>query len=158
MTLNPYSDPSGTGLAKPLPENLRAFFRPICMVKADVQIIAEAYLASSGFQSAYFLSKKLVNAMHFASNELTRHNHYDFGMRTIKAVIHTAIKLLEDSPASESFSQPPFSDRESSSPDSPSTGGPDHQSPETREAAIMCRALREMNIPRFIPSDAIKFE
>lgn len=130
MTLNP------DGAARPLPENLRAFFRPVAMVKADVQIIAEALLASAGFQSAFFLSKKLVNALNFASNELTRRAQYDFGMRTVKAVAQNAVRLLDEAPE-PSFSQPYSGD---SSRETYSDGL--QQGVEAREGAIMCRALR----------------
>lgn len=57
-------------------------------------------------------------------------------MRTIKAVIHTAIKLQDESFTTESFSNPPFSEADSSRSIEPPVNF------ESRESSILCRALR----------------
>lgn len=67
-------------------------------------------------------------------------------MRTIKAVIHIAIKLLDET-ISESFTQGQSSEDDSSR-------SLEQLNIETKESSILCRALREVNLPRFITSDA----
>lgn len=73
-----------------LPENLKALFRPVSMVAPDSTLIAEVVFFSCGFQTASMLAQKVVNVFETAATLLSRQKHYDFGLRSIKTVLHIA--------------------------------------------------------------------
>lgn len=53
--------------------------RPVSMMVADYQSIAEVSLLAGGFLHARPLATRLVGVMEQASQMLEPHNHYDFG-------------------------------------------------------------------------------
>jgi dynein heavy chain len=82
ITINPnYSGRS------PLPDNLKAQFRPIAMMAPDSEHIAEIYLYARGFYDSKRLACKIVAAMRLAQSQLSHQTHYDFGLRAIMGVL-----------------------------------------------------------------------
>ncbi|KAK8378939.1 hypothetical protein O3P69_009581 [Scylla paramamosain] len=77
----------------PLPDNLKLLLRPVSMMVADYQSIAEVSLLAGGFLHARPLATRLVGVMEQACQMLEPHNHYDFGMRAVKTVLLVAERL-----------------------------------------------------------------
>ncbi|CAH8515920.1 unnamed protein product [Schistosoma mattheei] len=92
ITLNPIA--KGYGGRQKLPDNLKQLFRPVSMTKPDSDLIAEMILFSEGFSNAQILSRKLVSVFSLAKQLLSVQQHYDWGLRALKTVLHCAGTLL----------------------------------------------------------------
>ncbi|XP_051780645.1 dynein axonemal heavy chain 6-like [Erpetoichthys calabaricus] len=123
-----------------LPDNLKSFFRPVAMMMPDYGLIAEVILFSEGFKSAKRLSRKIVNLYQLASKQLSKQDHYDFGMRAIKSVLLMAGKKKESelSPMCHMPYRRIFTEEE--------------------ESFILRSALQEANLPRFLAEDVPLFQ
>ena len=96
------------------------------MVRPDMQQICEIMLFSEGFDQARGLAKKMTVLYHLAEEQLSKQDHYDFGLRALKAVLVMAGALKRDNE-------------------------------RLREDVVLMRALRDMNLPKFIFEDVPLF-
>ena len=83
-------------------------------------------LAAEGFQDARPLAKKTTTLYSLMELQLSKQDHYDFGLRSLRGVLVCAGTLKREAP-------------------------------ELSEELILLRALRDMNVPKFIREDAELF-
>ncbi len=60
----------------------------------DYGLISEIMLFSEGFEDAKNLSGKVVNLYKLCNEQLSRQDHYDFGMRSVKSVLVMAGTIM----------------------------------------------------------------
>ncbi|KAL8430370.1 hypothetical protein Efla_001135 [Eimeria flavescens] len=130
-----------------LDNKLKALFRPCAMMTPDSALIAEVMLYCYGFEEARKLSRKMVACLQLASEQLSNHSHYDFGMRAAVAVLNTARRLFcQRSRAMELDSSTVLSESER------------EEKAKQNEVLTICRALRSANIPKLLPADQLAFD
>uniref|UniRef100_A0A915PL62 Cytoplasmic dynein 2 heavy chain 1 n=1 Tax=Setaria digitata TaxID=48799 RepID=A0A915PL62_9BILA len=95
ITMNPIS--KGYGGRQKLPDNLKQLFRPVFMSVPDNELIAETLLSAEGFRDARKLSRKLVSIFNLSKEMLSSQQHYDWGLRALKTVLHSCGNLLAKS-------------------------------------------------------------
>jgi dynein heavy chain len=117
ITMNP-----GYAGRTELPDNLKALMRPVAMMTPDLALIAEVMLAAEGFRESRPLAKKTITLYGLMIQQLSKQDHYDYGLRNLKAVLNCAGALKRNDPL-------------------------------MNEEAIVMRALRDMNVPKFIADD-----
>jgi len=81
-----------------LPDNLKALFRPCAMMVADYYMIAQIKLYSYGFHSAKSIANKVTSSLKLSSEQLSTQTHYDFGMRSLNAILLAAGKIKKKFP------------------------------------------------------------
>ncbi|KAG5468467.1 hypothetical protein LSCM1_02447 [Leishmania martiniquensis] len=94
VTLNPAGKRYG-GRSK-LPDNLKQLFRSIAMSAPDNALITETILYSEGFENAKHLATKVVETFKLCSQLLSQQQHYDWGLRAMKAVLRLGGTLVHD--------------------------------------------------------------
>ena len=122
ITMNP-----GYAGRTELPDNLKSLFRPVAMMVPDLALIAEVMLQAEGFQGSRILAKKTVTLYGLMVQQLSKQDHYDYGLRSLRGVLVCA-------------------------------GARKREDPNINEELIMLRAIRDMNIPKFIKADAALFK
>ncbi|CEG44893.1 flagellar inner arm dynein 1 heavy chain beta [Plasmopara halstedii] len=122
ITMNP-----GYAGRSELPDNLKALMRPCAMMVPDLALIAEVMLQAEGFRDAKILAKKTTTLYGLMNQQLSKQDHYDFGLRSLKAVLNMAGTLKREDP-------------------------------NLQEENILFRALRDMNLPKFVSEDSVLFE
>lgn len=93
ITMNP-----GYAGRTELPDNLKSMFRPISMVVPDSNLIAEIILFGEGFNNTKILAKKVYTLYSLAVQQLSKQDHYDFGLRALVSVLRYAGKKKRANP------------------------------------------------------------
>lgn len=73
-----------------LPESVKVQFRQIMIAVPDRRLICEVMLYAQGFSGARKLAAKTNTLFHLADRQLSQQRHYDFSIRTLKAVLQLA--------------------------------------------------------------------
>ena len=94
VTLNPAG--KGYGGRQNLPDNLKQLFRSVAMTHPNNELIAEVILYSEGFKGAKDLSNKIISVFKLCKEILSPQQHYDWGLRPLKAVLGLAGNLLSE--------------------------------------------------------------
>ncbi|XP_062301425.1 dynein axonemal heavy chain 2 [Scomber scombrus] len=87
ITMNP-----GYAGRTELPDNLKSMFRPISMVVPDSTLIAEIILFGEGFNNCKLLAKKVFTLYSLVDQQLSKQDHYDFGLRALTSLLRYAGK------------------------------------------------------------------
>ncbi|XP_035806180.2 dynein axonemal heavy chain 2 [Amphiprion ocellaris] len=93
ITMNP-----GYAGRTELPDNLKSMFRPVAMVVPDSTLIAEILLFAEGFNNCKLLAKKVFTLYSLAVQQLSKQDHYDFGLRALTSMLRFAGKKRRSCP------------------------------------------------------------
>lgn len=66
------------------------------MMVPESNIICEIMLSSEGFKYGKMISNKIVVLYQLMSQQLSKQDHYDFGLRAIKSVLTCAGAIRRD--------------------------------------------------------------
>ena len=136
-----------------LPDNLKSLFRPVSMMVPESSVICEIMLQSEGFKNGRILSTKMVTLYNLMVQQLSKQDHYDFGLRAIKSVLNCAGYIRREKGA------------EPGKGDQQAPGGKTDKEREkemeleeqNQETIILMIAIRDMNMPKFVAEDVPLF-
>eukprot|EP00048_Salpingoeca_helianthica_P012919 m.191176 g.191176 ORF g.191176 m.191176 type:complete len:3938 (+) comp15437_c5_seq50:82-11895(+) len=134
ITMNPAG--KGYGGRQKLPDNLKQLFRPVAMTVPDLEQISEVVLFSEGFREGKALGRKLVALYTLSRELLSRQQHYDWGLRALKASLRAGGHLLLTRRRTQ----------------------PGVQVPPTVEAELIVQAVRVNTLSKLTYSDALRFD
>lgn len=149
VTLNPAG--KGYGGRSKLPDNLKALFRPVAMGRPDNNLIAEVILYSEGFSEAKDIASKVVSLYSLSGQLLSPQQHYDWGLRALKAVLNTAGKLLQSTKKEIAEAAKSFSSNEDGSTPSP------ERLTTAEETELLIKAVRINTLSKLTFADATRF-
>ncbi|KAJ3052006.1 Cytoplasmic dynein 2 heavy chain 1 [Rhizophlyctis rosea] len=130
VTLNPAG--KGYGGRQKLPDNLKQLFRSVAMTHPNNELISEVILFSEGFKQGKELGSKVVSVFTMCKQLLSVQQHYEWGLRPLKAVLGLAGHLLHEE----------------------KRRGPVDAK---REAAIMVKAIRANTLSKLTFADGQRF-
>ncbi|KAJ3042257.1 Cytoplasmic dynein 2 heavy chain 1 [Rhizophlyctis rosea] len=130
VTLNPAG--KGYGGRQKLPDNLKQLFRSVAMTHPNNELISEVILFSEGFKQGKELGSKVVSIFTLCRQLLSVQQHYEWGLRPLKAVLGLAGHLLH-------------AERRAGPVD------------PKREAAIMVKAIRANTLSKLTFADSQRF-
>ncbi|KPA81036.1 putative dynein heavy chain [Leptomonas pyrrhocoris] len=93
VTLNPAG--KGYGGRTRLPDNLKQLFREVAMSVPDNELITSTMLFSEGFTHARALATNIVALYRLCGQLMSRQQHYDWGLRPLKAVLRLGGTLVQ---------------------------------------------------------------
>jgi dynein heavy chain len=93
ITMNP-----GYAGRTELPDNLKSLFRPVAMMVPDSALIAEIMLFAEGFSNTRVLAKKVDTLYKLSIQQLSKQDHYDFGLRAMTTALRTAGSYKRNDP------------------------------------------------------------
>lgn len=99
ITMNP-----GYAGRTELPESVKVQFRQVVVAVPDRQLICEVMLFAQGFSKARMLAIKTHTLYYLAERQLSKQHHYDFSMRTLKAVLQVGGELRRREPELDEIS------------------------------------------------------
>jgi dynein heavy chain, axonemal len=77
---------------------VKALFRPVVCIIPDLELICLISLFSDGFLTAKVLAKKMTVLYKLAREQLSKQYHYDWGLRSLNAVLRMAGVTKRKSP------------------------------------------------------------
>lgn len=93
VTLNPAG--KGYGGRTKLPDNLKQLFREVAMTVPDNELITSTMLLSEGFTFSKSLAQKIVELYKLCNQLMSMQQHYDWGLRPLKAVLRLGGTLVQ---------------------------------------------------------------
>ncbi|XP_055696351.1 dynein axonemal heavy chain 10 [Lutzomyia longipalpis] len=106
-----------------LSQSIKSFFRPITCLAPDYEAICMILLFSEGFTAAKLLARKMTTLYKLAKSQLSRQNHYDWGIRSLMTILTQVGEMKRNQPDG------------------------------CVESAIVVRVLRDVNFIKLIPDD-----
>jgi dynein heavy chain len=130
-----------------LPDNLKALFRPVAMMVPDYGLISEISLFSFGFSDAKKLAKKIVTTFSLSSEQLS--SQVNSFSRLIFNFLVSHKKIILQNRSKDHYD---FGMRAVKSVIS-AAGNLKRQNPTMNEELICLRAIRDVNVPKFLQDD-----